>query len=57
MNVIQGHLAVVEYLCAAKADINTAANDGYTPVCAAAQNVSVSYNVCIYYISIYNIIM
>ena len=48
MNAIQGHLEVVEYLCAANADINKANNGGATPVYVAAQNVSVSYNICIY---------
>ena len=37
---MQGHLAIVEHLCQASADVNIAANDGCTPLNIAAFNVS-----------------
>ena len=37
---MQGHVAVVEYLCQASADVNKADNDGTTPLSTAAMNVS-----------------
>ena len=38
---MQGHLAVVEHLCQASADINKANNNGYTPLFIAAAYVSI----------------
>ena len=45
---MQGHLAVVEYLCQASADVNKADNDGYTPLYVAAQNVSIQSKDCMH---------
>ena len=38
---MQGHLAVVEHLCQASADVNIADNYGATPLYVAAQEVSI----------------
>ena len=43
---MQGHLAVVEYLCNASADVNKADDDGCTPLYAAAEKVSRERTVC-----------
>ena len=45
---MQGHLAIVEHLCQASADVNTANNDGVTPLYMAAQEVSVQSKDCMY---------
>ena len=41
---MQGHLAVVEYLCQASANVNKASHDGWTPLNAAASQVSMETN-------------
>ena len=38
---MQGHLAIVEHLCQASADVNIAMNDGRTPLFIAAGQVSI----------------
>ena len=43
---MQGHLAIVEHLCQASADVNKANNDGWTPLNSAASNVSIQSKDC-----------
>ena len=45
---MQGHVAVVEYLCQASADVNKADKDGYTPLYSAAMNVSIQSKDCMH---------
>ena len=45
---MQGHLAIVEHLCQASADVNKANNNGYTPLNRAAFEVSVQSKDCMY---------
>ena len=45
---MQGHLAVVEYLCNASADVNKADDDGCTPLYVAAQLVSMYSKDCMH---------
>ena len=45
---MQGHLAIVEHLCQASADVNIAANDGCTPLNAAAEKVSIQSKDCMH---------
>ena len=45
---MQGHLAVVEHLCQASADVNKANNDGWTPLNIAAQEVSIQSKDCMH---------
>ena len=45
---MQGHVAVVEHLCQASADVNKATNDGYTPLFVAAQEVSIQSKDCMH---------
>ena len=45
---MQGHLAIVEHLCQASADVNIATNDGMTPLYAAANNVSIQSKDCMH---------
>ena len=44
---MQGHLAIVEHLCQASADVNIANNEGATPLSVAVQEVSIQ-NVRLY---------
>ena len=45
---MQGHLAIVEHLCQASADVNKADNDGVTPLYIAAQQVSIQRKDCMH---------
>ena len=45
---MQGHLAIVEHLCQASADVNKAENDGWTPLYIAAQQVSIQSKDCMH---------
>ena len=45
---MQGHLAIVEHLCQASADVNKANNDGVTPLYAAAYKVSIQSKDCMH---------
>jgi hypothetical protein len=45
---MQGHLAIVEHLCQASADVDKADNDGYTPLFVAAQEVSIQSKDCMH---------
>ena len=45
---MQGHVAVVEHLCQASADVNIADKDGRTPLYAAAFNVSIQSKDCMH---------
>ena len=45
---MQGHLAIVEHLCQASADVNKAANSGWTPLKIAAENVSIQSKDCMH---------
>ena len=45
---MQGHVAVVEHLCQASADVNIADNDGYTPLFVAAEKVSIQSKDCMH---------
>jgi hypothetical protein len=45
---MQGHLAIVEHLCQASADVNKADNDGRTPLYTASQKVSIQSKDCMY---------
>ena len=45
---MQGHVAVVEHLCQASADVNKADNDGVTPLNAAAAKVSIESKDCMH---------
>ena len=49
---MQGHVAVVEHLCQASADVNKADNDGYTPLIVAAQQVSIQSKDCMHVASV-----
>ena len=43
---MQGHVAVVEHLCQASADVDKADKKGYTPLFVAAQEVSIQSKDC-----------
>ncbi len=45
---MQGHLAIVEHLCQASADVNKAANDGCTPLYIAAEKVRIQSKDCMH---------
>ena len=45
---MQGHLAVVEHLCQASADVNKANKNGATPLYIAAEKVSIQSKDCMY---------
>ena len=45
---MQRHLAIVEHLCQASADVNIANNDGMTPLNWAANEVSIQSKGCMY---------
>jgi ankyrin repeat protein len=45
---MQGHVAVVEHLCQASADVNKASNNGLTPLHKAAEKVSIQRNDCMH---------
>ena len=45
---MQGHLAVVEHLCQASADVNKANNNGWTPLNIAADKVSIQSKDCMH---------
>ena len=45
---MQGHLAIVEHLCQASADVNKADNDGWTPLYIAAALVSIQSKDCMH---------
>ena len=45
---MQGHVAVVEHLCQASADVNKANNGGYTPLNLAAEKVSIQSKDCMH---------
>jgi len=45
---MQGHLAIVEHLCQASADVNKADNDGRTPLYMAASEVSIESKDCMH---------
>ena len=45
---MQGHLAIVEHLCQASADVNKANNAGNTPLKSAASKVSIQSKDCMH---------
>ena len=45
---MQGHVAVVEHLCQASADVNKANNDDFTPLNVASANVSIQSKDCMH---------
>ncbi len=45
---MQGHVAVVEHLCQASADVNKANKNGMTPLYKAAQKVSIQSKDCMH---------
>jgi len=45
---MQGHLAIVEHLCQASADVNIATDDGWTPLNTAAEKVSLQSKDCMH---------
>ena len=45
---MQGHLAIVEHLCQASADVNKANNDGWTPLHIAVEKVSIQSKDCMH---------
>ena len=49
---MQGHLPVVEHLCQASADVNTANNNGWTPLNVAALNVSIQSKDCMHFTTV-----
>ena len=45
---MQGYLFIVEHLCQASADVNTATNTGVTPLYVAAAKVSIQSKDCMH---------
>jgi ankyrin repeat protein len=45
---MQGHVAIVEHLCQASADVNIANKNGVTPLFIAAQEVSKQSKDCMH---------
>ena len=45
---MQGHVAVVEHLCRASADVNKAKKNGTTPLIVAAEKVSIQSKDCMH---------
>ena len=54
---MQGHLAIVEHLCQASADVNKADNDGCTPLYVASQNVSIESKDCMHVATVISWVM
>jgi len=54
---MQGHLAIVEHLCQASADVNKANKNGATPIYIAAAEVSIQSKDCMHVATVISCVM